>query len=52
MQHVTDIVWISTLGIHYKLGVSGLNVFLIGLTTLLFAAATLAAVRLARMKRR
>jgi len=43
LQHVTDIVWISTLGIHYKLGVSGLNVFLIGLTTLLFAAATLAA---------
>ena len=32
-----------TLGIHYKLGVSGLNVFLVGLTTLLFAAATLAA---------
>jgi NADH-quinone oxidoreductase subunit M len=43
LQHVTDIVWISELGIHYKLGVSGLNVFLVGLTTLLFAAATLAA---------
>jgi NADH-quinone oxidoreductase subunit M len=43
LQHVTDIVWISSLGIHYKLGVSGLNVFLVGLTTLLFAAATLAA---------
>jgi NADH-quinone oxidoreductase subunit M len=43
LQHVTDIVWISTLGIHYKLGVSGLNVLLVGLTTLLFAAATLAA---------
>ncbi len=42
LQHVTDVVWISTLGIHYKLGVSGLNVFLIGLTTLLFAAAVLA----------
>ena len=42
LQHVTDIVWISTLGIHYKLGVSGLNVFLVGLTTLLFAAAVLA----------
>jgi NADH-quinone oxidoreductase subunit M len=42
LQHVTDVVWISTLGIHYKLGVSGLNVFLVGLTTLLFAAATLA----------
>ncbi len=42
LQHVTDVVWISTLGIHYKLGVSGLNVFLVGLTTLLFAAALLA----------
>jgi NADH-quinone oxidoreductase subunit M len=43
LQHVTDAVWISELGIHYKLGVSGLNVFLVGLTTLLFAAAVLAA---------
>jgi NADH-quinone oxidoreductase subunit M len=42
LQHVTDIVWIATLGIHYKLAVTGLNVFLIGLTTLLFAAAILA----------
>jgi NADH-quinone oxidoreductase subunit M len=41
LQHVTDVVWIATLGIHYKLGVSGLNVFLVGLTTLLFAAAIL-----------
>jgi NADH-quinone oxidoreductase subunit M len=43
LQHVTDVVWISELGIHYKLGVSGLNVFLVGLTTLLFAVATVAA---------
>ncbi len=43
LQHVTDIVWISSLGIHYKLGVSGLNVMLVGLTTLLFAAAVLSA---------
>ncbi|MHB8242522.1 MAG: complex I subunit 4 family protein [Solirubrobacteraceae bacterium] len=43
LQHVTDRVWISTLGIHYKLAVTGLNVFLLGLTTLLFAAAVLAA---------
>jgi NADH-quinone oxidoreductase subunit M len=43
LQHVTDVVWIATLGIHYKLAVTGLNVFLLGLTTLLFAAATLAA---------
>ncbi|MGH2865160.1 MAG: complex I subunit 4 family protein [Solirubrobacteraceae bacterium] len=42
LQHVTDIVWIATLGIHYKLAVTGLNVFLLGLTTLLFAAAVLA----------
>jgi NADH-quinone oxidoreductase subunit M len=41
LTHVTDVVWISELGIHYKLGISGLNVFLIGLTTLLFAAATI-----------
>jgi NADH-quinone oxidoreductase subunit M len=43
LQHVTDTVWISELGIHYKLAITGLNVFLLGLTTLLFAAATLAA---------
>ena len=43
LQHVTDVVWISELGIHYKLAISGLNVFLVGLTALLFAAATLAA---------
>jgi NADH-quinone oxidoreductase subunit M len=43
LTHVTDLVWISELGIHYKLGVDGLNVFMIGLTTLLFAAAAVAA---------
>jgi NADH-quinone oxidoreductase subunit M len=42
LKDVTDVVWISELGIHYKLGLSGLNVFLVGLTTLLFAAATVA----------
>ncbi len=42
LTNVTDVVWISELGIHYKLGLSGLNVFLVVLTTLLFAAATLA----------
>jgi NADH-quinone oxidoreductase subunit M len=42
LQHVTDVVWISTLGIHYKLAITGLNVFLVGMTTLLFAAALLA----------
>jgi len=43
LQHVTDVVWIAELGIHYKLAITGLNVFLVGLTTLVFAAATLAA---------
>jgi NADH-quinone oxidoreductase subunit M len=42
LQHLTDVVWIRELGIHYKLAITGLNVFLVGLTTLLFAAATLA----------
>jgi NADH-quinone oxidoreductase subunit M len=39
LQHVTDQVWISELGIHYKLGLSGLNILLIALTALLWAAA-------------
>jgi len=43
LQDVTDVVWISELGIHYKLGIDGLNVLLVGLTALLFGAATLAA---------
>ncbi|HEY3759523.1 MAG TPA: NADH-quinone oxidoreductase subunit M [Solirubrobacteraceae bacterium] len=43
LQHVTNVAWIPTLGIHYKLGISGLNVLLVGLTTLLFAAAVLSA---------
>jgi NADH-quinone oxidoreductase subunit M len=43
LQHVTDVNWIPTLGIHYKIAVSGLNVLLVGLTTLLFAAAVLSA---------
>jgi len=42
LSHVTDVTWIAQLGIHYKLGVDGLNLFLIALTTLLFAAAMLA----------
>ena len=40
LQHVTDVTWISELGIHYKLGVDGLNLFLILLTALLWVAAT------------
>jgi NADH-quinone oxidoreductase subunit M len=42
LSDVTDVVWIGALGIHYKLGVSGLNAFLVGMTALLFAAAVLA----------
>ncbi len=38
LQFVTDKVWISALGIHYKLGLDGLNVALVVLTTLLFSA--------------
>src|SRR3954469_11986209 len=43
LQHVVDTTWISQLGIHYKLGVDGLNLFLIALTAILFVAAVLAA---------
>ena len=43
LQHVTNVTWIAELGIHYKLAISGLNVFLVGMTALLFAAAVLAA---------
>src|SRR5271165_2096376 len=42
LQHVTDVMWIPSLGIHYKIAVTGLNVLLVAMTTLLFAAATLA----------
>jgi NADH-quinone oxidoreductase subunit M len=38
LQFVTDTVWISSLGIHYKLGLDGLNAVLVLLTTLLFSA--------------
>jgi NADH-quinone oxidoreductase subunit M len=41
LQYVTDDAWIEALGIRYKLGVDGLNLWLIALTTLLFAAAAL-----------
>ena len=39
LQFVTDRVWISALGIHYKLGLDGLNVLLILIATIVFAAA-------------
>jgi NADH-quinone oxidoreductase subunit M len=37
LQFVTDDVWIRALGIHYKLGLDGLNVVLVVLTTVLFS---------------
>jgi NADH-quinone oxidoreductase subunit M len=43
LQFVTDQTWISQLGIHYKLGLDGLNLFLVLITTLLWAAAIAAA---------
>src|SRR3954465_7147210 len=43
MKWAVDKVWIGELGIHYSLGVDGLNIFLILLTTILWAAATIAA---------
>ncbi len=41
LQFVTDHLWISSLGIHYKLGLDGLNVVLVLLTTILFSASLL-----------
>jgi NADH-quinone oxidoreductase subunit M len=38
LQYVTDDAWIDELGIRYSLGVDGLNLWLVALTTLLFAA--------------
>jgi NADH-quinone oxidoreductase subunit M len=38
LQNVTDETWISELGIHYKLGLDGLNLFLILLGAVLFLA--------------
>ena len=38
LQFVTDRTWISAFGIHYKLGLDGLNVSLVVLTTVLFTA--------------
>jgi NADH-quinone oxidoreductase subunit M len=41
LQYVTDDKWIPDLGVRYMLGVDGLNLWLIALTTLLFAASAL-----------
>jgi NADH-quinone oxidoreductase subunit M len=36
LQDVTDEMWVKQLGIHYKLGVDGLNLFLIALAAFIF----------------
>ena len=41
LQFVTDEAWIEQLGIHYKLGIDGLSIALIVLTTVGFTACTL-----------
>jgi len=41
LQFVTDRMWISALGIHYKLGLDGLNVALVLVTAVVFVAATI-----------
>jgi NADH-quinone oxidoreductase subunit M len=41
LQYVTDDEWIADLGVRYTLGVDGLNLWLVALTALLFAAASL-----------
>ncbi|WP_051471504.1 NADH-quinone oxidoreductase subunit M [Patulibacter minatonensis] len=40
-QHVTDTTWISALGVRYQLAVTGLNVWLVLLTTVGFAFSSL-----------
>jgi NADH-quinone oxidoreductase subunit M len=41
LQYLTYDEWIPDLGIHYRLGIDGLNVWLVALTALLFAASAL-----------
>jgi NADH-quinone oxidoreductase subunit M len=43
LQYVTDDEWISELGIHYALGVDGLNLFMIALTAIAWVPCTLVA---------
>src|SRR5919112_3791817 len=43
LQYVTQDMWIDELGVSYALGVDGLNLFLVGLTVILWTAALLAA---------
>jgi NADH-quinone oxidoreductase subunit M len=48
LQRVTDVTWISELGVHYKIGLDGLNVVLVLVTALLFFAAILGAILVER----
>jgi NADH-quinone oxidoreductase subunit M len=43
LQYVTDDEWIPELGIRYQLGVDGLNLFMVALTAIAWAACTLVA---------
>jgi NADH-quinone oxidoreductase subunit M len=48
LQRVTDVTWISELGVHYKIGLDGLNVVLVLVTAVLFFAAILGAILVER----
>src|SRR5215213_2409097 len=52
LQYVTDDAWISELGIHWSLGVDGLNVWLILLTALLWVGAIVYGWRAERFRNR
>src|SRR5579862_7996838 len=43
LTHVINVMWIRSLGIHYKVGVNGLNLFLVAMTTLVFSLSLLGA---------
>src|SRR5918997_3834223 len=43
LRYVTDDEWISELGIHYSLGIDGLNLFLVALTAVAWVPCTLVA---------
>jgi NADH-quinone oxidoreductase subunit M len=51
LQYVTDAQWIEALGTRWKLGLDGLNLFLVLLTTVAFSASTLWAVLRSRVER-
>jgi NADH-quinone oxidoreductase subunit M len=45
LTHVINVVWIRSLGVHYEIGLDGLNLFLVALTTFVFSLSLLAANR-------